>query len=306
MTKIFLSSTFSDLKEHRVAVRNSIWQLGATDVSMENFGARDEQPAEECIRLVKKESDVFVGVYAHRYGHIPDGSLISISEMEYNAASELNLPRFIYLIDDNFPVILANVDQGEMGEKLKSFKSSLLKRHICQKFEDPNHLASRVAADLGRHIAMTNATKVGPDIAPLPLPHIGLESAHSAAPETPDEWNLKRQGIYAGSRNLFLSHVIRPSTKPGQKFDVFIYLVRHESRAYPTDMSDVQFAEFFMGPYWANKIFPVFQQNGFIGVSTSAYGTFLCLCRVTFDDGSKADLHRYIDFEAQRTGGSAG
>jgi len=34
-----------------------------------------------------------------------------------------------------------------------------------------------------------------------------------------------------------------------------------------------------------------------IGVRTSAYGPFLCTCRVTFIDGHVAFHSRYIDFE---------
>ncbi len=73
-----------------------------------------------------------------------------------------------------------------------------------------------------------------------------------------------------------------PSSKTAQTFDVFIYLIRHQSE----NLSDVVVAEFFLGPYWENKVFPAVAQDGFIGISTSAYGTFLCICRVTFIDGS--------------------
>jgi hypothetical protein len=48
----FLSLTFTDLVEHRKTVQSAIRQLGAIDVSMENFGALEERPADECIRLV--------------------------------------------------------------------------------------------------------------------------------------------------------------------------------------------------------------------------------------------------------------
>ncbi len=92
------SSTFTDLKDYREAVCNRIRKLGAIDVSMENFGSRDERPKDECLKLVR-ESDTFVGIYAHRYGFIPDGDSISLTEAEYDAATIANVPRFIYLVD---------------------------------------------------------------------------------------------------------------------------------------------------------------------------------------------------------------
>jgi hypothetical protein len=264
---------------------------------MEHFGARDERPADECVRLVRQESDLFVGIYAHRYGYIPDGADVSISEMEYNAACDIPLPRFIYVVDENHPWLPAHIDTGTNRERLLAFKAALLKRHICQTFGGRDQLATKVVADVGRHIAMRAATKVGPGI---PLQDIGIESLRGPVTETSDEWNTRRIAVYAAHRGVFLTHIISPSAKPGQAFDVFIYLIRHKSE----DLSDIRVAEFFLGPYWENQVFPAVWKDGFIGITTSAYGTFLCICRVTFDDGTHAYFERYIDFETQRTGGA--
>src|SRR5271169_56365 len=110
--RVFISSTFTDLAEHRRTVQDALRQLGVIDVSMEHFGARDERPVDECLRLVREESDLFVGIYAHRYGYVPDGAEFSISEMEYKAASDVPLPRFIYLIDENQLWLPAHIDTG--------------------------------------------------------------------------------------------------------------------------------------------------------------------------------------------------
>lgn len=296
--RVFLSSTFVDLAEYRRTVQSAIRQLGALDVSMENFGARDERPVEECVRLVRDESDIFVGIYAHRYGYVPDGSELSVSELEYKAATDASLPRFIYLIDEGQPWLPAYIDSGASRDRLLAFKSALMKRHICQTFTGQDHLATKVVADLGRHIAMQAATRVGPGI---PVQDIGIESLRGPVNETPDDWNTRRNLVYATHRNIFLTHIIKPSSKPGQIFDVYVYLIRHKRE----DFSDVLVAEFFLGPYWDNKVFPAVEKDGFIGISTSAYGTFLCTCRVTFKDGTNLDLERYVDFEMQRTGGSS-
>jgi len=52
MYHVFISSTYTDLVEYRKTVQNAIRQLDAIDVSMEHFGARDEQPVDECLRLM--------------------------------------------------------------------------------------------------------------------------------------------------------------------------------------------------------------------------------------------------------------
>jgi hypothetical protein len=294
MTTVFVSSTFTDLKDYRDAVRDGIRQLGATDVSMENFGSRDERPKDECLRLVG-ESDAFVGIYAHRYGFIPDGESVSLTEAEYNAATIANVPRFIYLVEERRPWLPDQIDGGKNKTKLNRFKESLLKRHMCQHFFGEDNLTAKVVADLGRHLAMRNAPRVAPGI---DLHDIGVTSAMMPVEETANEWSGWRRKIKTNNRGIFLTHVIEPSKKPDQLFDVYIYLIRHGSDR----LKDVTLAEFFLGRYWNNQVFPAVEENGFIGISTAAYGTFLCVCKVTFNDGHQIYLDRYIDFESQRHG----
>lgn len=115
-----------------------------------------------------------------------------------------------------------------------------------------------------------------------------------AQPE--DDWEKERNGIYQKNSGIFLAHVIEPSTKKGQLYDIFIYLVRHKSEFF----NDVEYAEFFLGSYWGNKVFRETQKNGMIGITTCAYGPLLCTCRVKMKDGKEIRLERYIDFEMGR------
>jgi NifB/MoaA-like Fe-S oxidoreductase len=58
---VFISSTFRDLETFRKTVIEAVRQLGAVDVSMEHFGARDDRPKDECLKLITG-SDVFVAM----------------------------------------------------------------------------------------------------------------------------------------------------------------------------------------------------------------------------------------------------
>ena len=151
--RVFISSTFLDLVEHRKAVEKVVRQLDAVDISMEHLGARDERPKDECIRLIKEEMDVFVGIYAHRYGHIPDGEAISITEAEYEAATDVGTRRLVYMVNPSTPWVPTYVDAGESAQKLEAFKKRLQSRHMCAFFSSADGLAASVAADLGRYFA---------------------------------------------------------------------------------------------------------------------------------------------------------
>jgi hypothetical protein len=93
-----------------------------------------------------------------------------------------------------------------------------------------------------------------------------------------------------------LTHVIEPSVSPDQEYDVFIYLLPHKSHT----LAEVEYAEFFLGHYWGNEVFREEPIGETCGLRTSAYGPFLCTCRVQFKDGDVARLSRYIDFEMGR------
>ena len=147
---VFVSSTFVDLKRHRLAVREIIQKLGAHDISMETLGARDNRPLAECVRLVKEESDIFVGIYAHRYGFVPDHSSVSITEAEDDAAVEVGIPCFVFLAASH--AASAGVDGVDGSRvKLERFKTALAARRIVERFSSPQDLAAKVAAALGRH-----------------------------------------------------------------------------------------------------------------------------------------------------------
>jgi tetratricopeptide (TPR) repeat protein len=152
-SRVFVSSTFTDLKDFREAVRNAIRQLGAVDISMEHFGARDERPKEECLRLIKDESDAFVGIYAHWYGHVPVGDEISITEAEYLAAKMSEIPKLIYLVDEEMAWKPAHIAKGEPEIKLRALKDKLRANHICATFTNRDDLAKNVVADLGRYFS---------------------------------------------------------------------------------------------------------------------------------------------------------
>jgi len=85
--KVFLSSTFVDLASVRTKI--SRWLTGLFDtklVIMETFGSDAAPPEINSVRRVR-ECDLFVGIYAHRYGKIDEASGASITELELDEAS---------------------------------------------------------------------------------------------------------------------------------------------------------------------------------------------------------------------------
>ena len=97
--KAFISSTFADLSRHRAAVADAIERLGVELSRMETFGARPDEPFEACLDEIDI-ADLFVGIYAHRYGFVPARASISITEAEFYHATKLHRPTFCFVVDE--------------------------------------------------------------------------------------------------------------------------------------------------------------------------------------------------------------
>lgn len=149
--RVFVSSTFHDLVDCRTAVINVIDKLEGEAKVMERTGARTDPPKKESIRIIKKESDIFVGIYARRYGSVPKGDKISITEAEYYTAKKAKLPTLIYLNSTDFPEIYFELsDEKDAKIKLSEFKKKLQRNHICEFFSSEEDLAEKATGDLKR------------------------------------------------------------------------------------------------------------------------------------------------------------
>ncbi len=147
--KTFISSTYEDLAPYRDRVAQAIERLGHQAIRMEVFGARPEEATEACIDEIES-CDAFIGLYAHRYGHVPTGSEQSITEMELDFASKMKLPIFCYLVDEGFPWRPSYIDMDTARTKLIALKDHINRNHVRDTFATPDDLAFKVAAALGR------------------------------------------------------------------------------------------------------------------------------------------------------------
>jgi CheY-like chemotaxis protein len=157
--KIFLSSTYDDLRQYRASAAQAIERLGQYGVRMEVFGARPDDATAVSLDEVDA-SEAFLGIYAHRYGYVPAGSSISITEQEFNFAQERKKPTFCFLVDDEFPWSPKLIEPEPGQSKLKLFKQRISTTVVRETFTTPDDLAYKVASSLG-HFLITKKVKEG-------------------------------------------------------------------------------------------------------------------------------------------------
>ncbi|MGI5213321.1 tetratricopeptide repeat protein [Plantactinospora sp. CA-290183] len=79
------------------------------------FAARDGQPAGYCQGLVRA-CDVYVAVVGFRYGSIVPDTSVSYTELEFLTATEVGLPRLVFLLDErpDLPARLVDTDRSRI------------------------------------------------------------------------------------------------------------------------------------------------------------------------------------------------
>lgn len=147
---VMISSTARDLPDHRDAIKEACLRQGMFPSMMEHLPASDSDAIATSLRMVD-EADLYLGVFAYRYGYIPRGSSISITEMEYNRAVERGIPRLLFLIDRSHPILFSDVEQGEGATKLQTLKNRLEEERVVNYFTSPLDLQSKVINSLSQY-----------------------------------------------------------------------------------------------------------------------------------------------------------
>ena len=142
--KVMISSTTLDLPEHRKKVLDACLLQRFLPLMMEHLPSNDLETISASIRMVD-EADVYLGVFAYRYGHVPsegNPDKISVTEMEYRRARLRGIPRIIFVMSSEHPISINDVEIGEFAEKLKAFKELVRNENIINKFSSAEELRS--------------------------------------------------------------------------------------------------------------------------------------------------------------------
>jgi len=141
--RVFIGSTMSDLPEHRRSVMDACHRLGFLPVGLEWLPATSGGAVPASLEMVD-QADVYLGIFGHRYGHVPAGSEKSITELEYDRARQLGLPTLVFFIHEDHPVRKGDVEVGPGVERLERLKQRLGRELVVAFFRSPEELHGQV------------------------------------------------------------------------------------------------------------------------------------------------------------------
>ena len=170
--RVFVSHT-SELRRYPpdrsfvTAAEQAITRAGGTVLDMEYFTVREDQPADYCRQQVGR-ADVYVGIIGFRYGSVVrDEQDHSYTELEFAAATELGLPRLVFLLDEDavLPLPQSSLSDPAYGERQRAFRARVKEAGITvQRVASPGDLALllfQALTDLRQQIAGSQAAGRG-------------------------------------------------------------------------------------------------------------------------------------------------
>jgi hypothetical protein len=159
--KAMISSTSLDLPEHRQQVIDACLRQSVFPLAMEYLPASDADAIRVSTELVDK-ADIYIGIFAWRYGHVPQGHNISITEMEFNRAVERKIPILVFTIHKDHTLTIEMVETDkDAQEKLKRLKECACEGRGQLEFKSPVELRSHVIQSLAALLPKMEAAEGG-------------------------------------------------------------------------------------------------------------------------------------------------
>jgi hypothetical protein len=127
VSRIYLSSTYSDLHECREAVYDTLRKMRYDVIAMEDYVATDQRPRDKCLADVEA-CDLYIGLFAWRYGYVPakeNPNRRSITELEFRHAVELGKPCLLFLLHEDASWPRSQMERGQGAKRIEALRVEL-------------------------------------------------------------------------------------------------------------------------------------------------------------------------------------
>jgi hypothetical protein len=146
--QIFLSSTYEDLINERLAAMEAILAAGHIPAAMEQFAPGDETAWEKITTWID-ESDAFILILGGRYGSIEPTTGKSYVQLEYEYVIEKKKPFFALVVTQEHheqrvkDFGLGKVDERENQQSYKEFRN-VVKQRLCSFWNDKKDIKAAI------------------------------------------------------------------------------------------------------------------------------------------------------------------
>lgn len=156
--QVFISSTYEDLKEERLAVSQVVLDSGNIPVGMEQFPASNMSQM-KYIEKMLENCDYYILILGGRYGSIDPTDNKGYTEKEYDYAIERGIPVMSFIVEDIEKLPYAKCEKNNDGrEALERFRQKVSRR-MRNTYSSIGELTTKVAVSL--HQCIEDYPRVG-------------------------------------------------------------------------------------------------------------------------------------------------
>ena len=234
--QVFISSTFTDLKEERQNITNVLLMADCIPAGMEAFPANDDEQF-NIIKQVIDLCDYYILIIGERYGTVNPKTGKSYTEMEFDYAVAKGIPVLVFVKDIDVGSLDTNEDIITKG-KLEEFKNRALSGRMGGMWNELGDLSGKVAISIMKARMQYNRPGWVRDLGfnPIEVTKKMNELQMKVMQLTEENNNLKNNQMVSSDEQLNLSQykvklhfterqfIFTSSTPPADEIDVEIDL----------------------------------------------------------------------------------
>lgn len=149
--QVFISSTYEDLKEERMAVTQCLLDNDCIPVGMEQFPASGMSQM-EYIEKILDDCDYYILIIAGRYGSL-DTDGVGFTEKEFDYAVSKGIPVISFIFKDIGKLISEKCERTVEGqEMLKKFREKARSGRMVKFYTDIGSLREAVVTSINKSI----------------------------------------------------------------------------------------------------------------------------------------------------------
>lgn len=145
--RVFISSTYEDMKEYRVAASAAMTNVEAIPMGMERFTATSMPPIERCYEEIR-QCQYCVCLLGFRYGSLYKDSNLSYSELEFNEAERLGLPILVFIQSGSIDPDKIDLEDFSRREAYKKRLQSSASNRLTARFTTVDDLRDKLSRAL--------------------------------------------------------------------------------------------------------------------------------------------------------------
>ena len=147
--QVFVSSTYEDLKEERLAAINILLDNNCIPVGMEQFPASG-LGVMEYIEKALVDCDYYVLILAGRYGS-EDTDEVGFTEKEFDYARTHSIPILVFCCSNIDSLPACKCEKTDTGrEKLKKFREKVLSGTMASLYTSVDDLKAKIATSINK------------------------------------------------------------------------------------------------------------------------------------------------------------